>query len=191
VLFDSKAQPELARKSIAEIAAARGVDAFDTMYDILLAESDGMHELMVIAFAYRAEDIRQAYEHPLCMVGSDATALATDGVLAGTSFHGAFTWAAWFVHHFTQETNLMTLPQAIQRITSLPASRVGLNDRGLIRKGAWADLAIFDAAEFRERGTTFEPNQIALGMKHVFVNGVAAVQNGKQTTERQGQVLRK
>jgi len=191
VLFDSKAQPELSRKSIAEIAAARGVDAFDAIYDILLAELDNMHELMVIAFAYREEDIRQAYEHPLCMVGSDATALATDGVLQGTSFHGGFTWAAWFIHHFTRETNLLTLPEAIRRITSLPASRLGLNDRGVIRRGAWADLAIFDAAEFRERGTTFEPNQIATGMKHVFVNGVAAVKNGKLTTERSGQVLRK
>src|SRR5262249_9509801 len=96
VVFDSKASPDVSRKSIAQIAADRGTDPYDAIFDILLAEIDALHELMVLAHVYRAEDIEPAFLHPLCMVGSDATALALDGPLAGKVFHGAYTWAAWF-----------------------------------------------------------------------------------------------
>ncbi len=68
---------------------------------------------------------------------------------------------------------------------------MGLKDRGVIRKGNWADLAIFDLAAFSDRGTTFEPNQVCQGMVHVLVNGVVALQNGKLTAERAGRVLRR
>ena len=205
VLFDSLAQPELSRKSIRDISAARGVEPLDAIYDILLAEleaprdgaagrasvdSANLHRLMIVAFAYREEDIRVAFEHPLCMVGSDATTLAPDGPLAGTSFHGAYTWAGWYYRHFVRETHIFKPENAIRRITSLPAQRLGLKDRGLIQKGARADLAIFDPASFAERGTTFEPNQIATGMRHVLVNGVFALRDGALTGERTGQVLR-
>jgi N-acyl-D-aspartate/D-glutamate deacylase len=110
--------------------------------------------------------------------------------LAGTSFHGAYTWAAWFFHHFVRDTKMLTPQEAIRRITSLPASRLRLSDRGVIRKGAYADLAIFDPTTFAERGTTFEPNQVATGMKHVIVNGVVAMRDGVLTGERGGRVLR-
>jgi N-acyl-D-amino-acid deacylase len=190
VIFDSHRQPEIARRSVAEIAHSRDQDPVETIYDILLGEIEDLHGLMVIAHAYDPEDLRSVFLHPLCMVGSDATALAADGPLAGKSFHGAFTWAAWFFHHFVTETKRMTPEQAIHRLTGLPAARLGLKDRGVICKGAWADLAIFDAARFAERGTTFEPNQTAQGMQHVFVNGVLAVKDGQLTRERAGQVLR-
>ena len=146
--------------------------------------------MMVIAFAYREEDIRIAFEHPLCMVGSDATALAVDGPLAGTAFHGAFTWAGWYYRHFVRDTHIFKPEEAIRRITSLPASRLGLKDRGVISAGACADLAVFDPATFAERGTTFEPNQYATGMRHVLVNGALAVKDGQLTDQRPGQVIR-
>ena len=191
VLFDSRAQPELARKSIAEISAARGCDPLDTICDILLAEIDDIHALMVIAFAYHEHDIRAAFEQPGCMVGSDATALAPDGPLAGTSFHGAYTWAGWFFRHFVRETGTLSPQEAVRRLTTLPASRLGLADRGLVRIGAPADLAIFDPAQFAERGTTFAPNQTAIGMRHVLVNGVVTLKDGVLTGNRGGQVLRR
>ncbi|HMN28521.1 MAG TPA: hypothetical protein PKE45_10240, partial [Caldilineaceae bacterium] len=74
---------------------------------------------------------------------------------------------------------------------SLPARRLGLNDRGIVRPGAWADLAIFDPATFGERGTTLEPNQTATGMQHVLVNGTLTVKDGLLTGARGGQVLRR
>jgi N-acyl-D-amino-acid deacylase len=190
VIFDSRRQPEISRRSIAEIAASRDQDPVDTVYDILLGEIEDLHGLMVIAHAYEPEDLRSVFMHPLCMVGSDATALALDGPLAGKSFHGAFTWAGWFFHHFVTETKRLSPEQAIHRMTGLPASRLGWKDRGVVRKGAWADLAIFDAEKFAEKGTTFEPNQTAEGMRNVLVNGIPTVRDGRLTGDRSGQVLR-
>jgi len=190
VLFESQALPAYSRRSIADIATELGNDAFDAMYDILAAEIDDLHSLMVIALSYREEDLRVAFEHPQCMIGSDATALAPDGPLAGSSFHGAYTWAAWFFRHFVREKKMITPQEAVRRLTSLPASRVGLTDRGIVRPGACADLAIFDPESFGECGTMFEPNQVARGMVHVVVNGVVSLQDGQISTARGGQVLR-
>lgn len=191
VLFHSKAHPEFSRKSVAEISELKGVHPLDAVYDLLLSEIDDLHTLMVVAFAYREEDIRIAFEHPCCMVGSDATTLATDGPLGESAFHGAYTWASWFYRHFAREKGTFSPEEAIRRLTSLPASRLGLSGRGLIRKGAWADLAIFDPSTFGERGTTFEPNQTAAGMVHVVVNGTVTLKNGKLTGSRNGAVLRR
>ena len=191
VVFDSKAHPEFARKSIAEISELTGVAPFDAIYNLLLAEIDGLHSLMILAFTYREEDIRIAFEHPSCMVGSDATALATDGPLVGTSFHGAYTWASWFYRHFVRDKQSLSPQEAIRRITSLPASRLDLTDRGVLRKGVWADVAIFDPVTFADQGTTFEPNQTAVGMHHVVVNGKVVLKDGALTGERSGQVLRR
>ena len=191
VLFDCRAHPEFSRKSVAEISALMGVGPFDAICDLLLAEIDDLHGLMVIAFSYREEDLRLVFEHPRCMVGSDATALATDGPLQSTSFHGAYTWAAWFYRHFVRDTGMFRPEEAVRRLTSLPADRLGLSGRGTIRKGAWADLAVFDPATFGERGTTFEPNRTAAGMVHVVVNGTVALKDGALTGARNGQVLRR
>jgi N-acyl-D-aspartate/D-glutamate deacylase len=191
VLFDSRARPELARNSIATICADRGGDPFDAIYDILLDEIDDLHAPMILAFSYREQDMHLILAQPDCMLGSDATALAPDGPLAGMSFHGAYTWAAWFFHHFVRDTRTLTAQEAVRRLTSLPASRLGLHDRGVVRTGARADLAIFDPEIFAERGTTFAPNQTAVGMQHVLVNGGITLRDGVLTGERSGQVLRK
>lgn len=191
VLFDCPSHPEWSRRSIADLSAAWGTDPFDTIYGVLLGEMDHLHSLMIIAYAYREQDIRAAFEHPLCMVGSDATTLAPDGPLADSAFHGAYTWASWYVRHFVRDTRAFSLEEAVRRLTSLPASRLGLHNRGIIRRQACADLAIFDPALFAECGTDFEPNQTATGMRHVLVNGVMTLKDGSLTGERAGQVLRK
>ena len=191
VLGDCKAHPECSRRSIAEIAEARGVEPVAAICDMLLDEIDDLHGLLIIAHSYRAEDLRRAFAHPACMIGSDATALAPDGPLADSTFHGAYTWAAWFFRHFVRDTRMLTSEEAVRRLTSLPASRLQLKDRGVIRPGACADLAIFDPRTFGERGTLFEPNQTAVGMVHVLVNGVVAVENGELSGRRGGQVLRR
>ncbi|MDE2997993.1 MAG: amidohydrolase family protein [Gemmatimonadota bacterium] len=191
VVFHSPAQPELAGKPVAELAAAGSGNVFDAICDVLIAASDRLHEVMVIAFSYREADVRPAFEHPFCMVGSDATALATDGPLKDDTFHGAYTWASWFFRHFVRDRKLFSPQEAVRRLTSLPASRLGLTDRGVIRKGAQADLAIFDPNVFAERGTTLEPNRTAAGMRHVLVNGGFAVRNGVLAGQRYGRVLRR
>ena len=190
VLLNCPARPEWSRRSVADISAEIGVEPLDAVFDILLEHVEGIHEPMIVAFCYAAEDVRPAFEYRDCMVGSDATALAPDGPLAASMFHGAYTWAAWFFREFVRDSGTFAPEEAIRRLTSLPATRLGLKDRGVLRTGAYADLAIFDPETFAERGTTFEPNQTAVGMRHVLVNGVVAVEDGAVRNERGGRVLR-
>jgi len=191
VLLDNPFWPDYARRDLASIAAERGQDALDTVYDLLLAALSAPHRLMVIIHAYSEEEQREAFAHPLCVPGSDATTLAPDGALADTWFHGAYTWAAWFYRFMVRDERLLTPAQAVRKLSRQPAARLGLSDRGLVAPGAAADIAVFDPARFGERGTTFAPNQLAEGMVHVLVNGVHTLRDGRPTGERAGAVLRR
>ena len=190
LIFESWAHPEFSGQSIWEISQQMNVDPLDAVYNLLLAEVDDIHRLMVMALTYRLEENRLAFEHPCCMVGSDATALAPDGPLKGSSFHGAYTWASWFYRHFVRDTRTLSPEEAVRRLTSLPAKRLGLKDRGVIKPGNCADIAVFDPESFSERGTTYHPNQTASGMIHVIVNGVLTLENGQLTGHHGGNVLR-
>ena len=191
VLLDNPAFPEFSRRNFADIAAEMGKTPLDAAYDILLAEIDQLHRPFIILHSYTEELLKLTYEHPFCMVGSDATALAPDGPLAGASFHGAYTWASWFYRRMVRENGFFTPEEGIRKLTGLVAERFKLPDRGVIRDGAWADLAIFDPQTFGEKGTIFEPNQVATGMTHVLVNGVPTVIDGRLTGDRAGAVLRR
>ena len=125
------------------------------------------------------------------MPGSDATTLAPDGPLAGSTFHGAYTWAAWFYRFIVRQERLLTPTEAVRRLTGVPAERLGLTDRGVLRAGAAADVVVFDSDTLTERGTTYEPNQVATGVRHVVVNGSVTLRDGELTGERAGQVLRR
>ena len=190
VLLDNPALPHLSRRSIGEIAREAGREPLDAAFDILAAEIDRLHRPMVILHAYNEELLRLTYRHDLCAVASDATSLAPDGPLAGSTFHGAYTWASWFYRRMVRETGTFSPQQAVHKMTGLPAARLGLADRGVLREGARADVAVFDPALFGETGTTFEPNSLARGMRHVVVNGVVTMRDGRLTGDRGGQVLR-
>ena len=191
VLLDNSHCPEYARRDFAAIAAERGQEPLDAIFDLLRDAGDKMQQLEVIIHAYSEEEQTEAFAHPLCMPGSDATTLAPDGRLAGSMFHGAYTWAAWFYRFMVRDKGLLTPTQAVNRLTGLPAERFGLQGRGLLRAGLYADLAIFDPSSFAETGTTFEPNQLATGMRHVVVNGVLTLKDGALTGDRAGAVLRR
>jgi len=121
---------------------------------------------------------------------SDAIALAPDGPLRNETFHGAYTWAGYFYRTFVRDNGLLTPQEAVRRMTSFPAARLGVTDRGMIRKGNWADLAIFDPEAFTDCGTTFHPNRVCRGMVHVLVNGTPGLGSGRLTGARPGRVLR-
>ena len=191
VLLDSEAWPEYGRRDLASIAAERGQEPLDAVYDLLLGDVEELHRLMVIIHAYSEEQQREAFAHPLCVPGSDATTLAPDGSLAHSFFHGAYTWASWFWRFMVRDEGLLTPADAVHRLTGQPAERIGLSDRGVLREGARADVVIFDAERFSERGTVFEPNLLAEGMQHVVVNGVPTLRDGRLTGERGGMVLRR
>jgi N-acyl-D-amino-acid deacylase len=106
-------------------------------------------------------------------------------------FHGAYTWAAWFYRFMVRDRQLLAPEAAIRKLTSQPAEVLGLADRGVLRRGSRADIAIFDPAAFGERGTVFAPNALATGMRHVVVNGVPTLAAGALTGERAGAVVRR
>ena len=191
VLLDNPFWPQYARRDLATIAAERGQQPLDTVYDLLLGSLAAPHRLMVIIHAYTEEEQREAFAHPLCVPGSDATTLAPDGPLADTWFHGAYTWAAWFYRFMVRDQGLLDPAAAVHKLSAQPAARLGLRDRGVLRAGARADVAVFDPQRFGERGTTFEPNLLAEGMQHVLVNGVPTLRDGLPTGQRAGEVLRR
>ncbi len=191
VLLDNDLWPDLARRDVAAIAAERGQDPLDTVYDLLLADTRRLQSQMVLIHCHTEQQQREAFAHDLCMPGSDATTLAPDGPLAGSVFHGAYGWAAWYYRFMVRESALLSPAEAVRRLTGLPAERLGLRERGELREGAWADLAIFAPDGFGERATTFEPNRLAEGMRHVVVNGVVTLQDGALTGRRAGAVVRR
>lgn len=190
-LLDLPGRPDVSRLTLGEIGRRRGRDPHDCALDLLAEEVETLYRPMVILHAYTERSQKLAFSHALCAPGSDATALAPDGPLASSVFHGAYTWAAWYWHMLVRQWKLLTPQQAVNRLTGLPASVLGLPDRGVLEVGAWADVAIFDPEAFGERGTTFEPNRLAEGMRHVLVNGIPTLKDGVRTGLRSGRALRK
>jgi N-acyl-D-aspartate/D-glutamate deacylase len=188
-LLTSARRPDLVGKSFADMARAKGTTPFDAVLDVLLDEADDPYFPLCLAESYTEDQLRKAYEHPASMVVSDATALCTDGPLAGSVFHGAYTWASWFYRRFVREKRVFTPEAAVRKLTSQPAARLGLADRGVVEAGRWADIAVFDPVGFAEQGTLEQPNQLAHGMVHVLVNGEIEMENRRLTSRRAGRVL--
>lgn len=191
VLLDNPAFPEFSRRSFGDIGRALGRDPHDGAFDVLLGEIDNLHRPMVIILCYGEDDQERIFAHPKCMPGSDATTLAPDGPLAQSMFHGAYSWAAWFYAFMVRRRKALMPQEAIHRLTGLPAQTLRLADRGVLRAGAFADIAVFDPDTFGERATTFEPNQLAQGMHHVVVNGVLSLRDGQLTGRRAGSIIRR
>ena len=167
-----------------------GGDPLDTILDILLAEVDEVHRPLVLIWMYPEDDVARFLDHPLCSVASDATTLSLNGPLGSAVFHGAFTWASWFLRRIVRERGELSWEEGIRRLTSLPAARIGLRDRGIVRPGAQADIAVLDMPKLRERGTVQEPNQLAEGARYVLVNGRLALREGRFEDARHGEILR-
>ncbi|MFO1193584.1 MAG: amidohydrolase family protein [Rhodoferax sp.] len=190
VLVDSVACADLNGLEFTTIAARRGCAPFEAAMAVLRADVEQLQRPMVLLQTYTEEMLRTTYQHPGCMPGSDATTLAPDGPLAGEVFHGAYTWASWFLRRMVRETGALTLQDAVYRMTSLPAARLGLADRGRIAPGCCADLVLLDWARYQDRGTVEAPSQLAQGVEMVLVNGGVVLAQGQATGVRTGRVIR-
>jgi N-acyl-D-amino-acid deacylase len=169
-------------RDLASLAAERGQDPRQT-----LAELVQENPKQTVSFpAYTPEQQRDIFAHPLCVPASDATALAPDGPLAHERFDGAYTWAAWYWRAVVRDWRALTPQEAIHRLTGRPAATLGLRDRGTLRPGARADVAVF--APF---GFAAQPSGPAAGMRHVLVNGALTLCDGALTGTRAGEVLRR
>lgn len=190
-LFEARNSPQWVGKDFRTIGEERNQHPFEAMMNILLEAGEDAPNILLTGLVHTEEELEQTFIHPSCMPESDATALAVDGPLAGQSFLGAYTWATYYLRRFVRERSALSLAEGVHRLTQIPAQRLGVTDRGIVREGAWADLVVFDPATIAERGTLQSPNQYAIGVHHVLVNGRIALRDGALTAERAGAVLRR
>ncbi|MDQ3809026.1 MAG: D-aminoacylase [Chloroflexota bacterium] len=190
-LFEARRSPHSVGKNFRTIGEERNQHPLEALMDILLEAGEDAPNVLMIGLVHTEEELEQTFVHPTCMPESDATTLAVDGPLAEQSFLGAYTWAAYYLRRFVRERKALSLAEGIRRLTQLPAQRLGITNRGVVREGAWADLVVFDPDTIAERGTLQAPNQYATGVQHVLVNGRFALRNGSFTDERAGAVLRR
>jgi len=134
-VLEAPSLPHVCGQSLAELSSDD--DPYTALFDLLAAEAaEGqIHRAICICWSYDEEQLALCVRHPRCMVGSDATTLAPDGPLAHQSFHGAYTWASWYLRRLVRERQELSLPEAVRRLTSMPAQMVGLKDRGELRPG--------------------------------------------------------
>lgn len=168
-------------KSVAEIARETGKTPVDAVADLLLAEENAV---TMVLFYGTEEDIKE-------IMGSEYMGLCTDGIVGGKPHPRVYGTCARFLGKYVRDEKVLTLPQAIRKMTSFSAQRLRLQDRGLIREGMVADITIFNPDTIIDKGTYAEPNQYPVGIQYVLVNGRIAVDNGKLTSLRAGKVIRR
>jgi len=175
-------------KDFQEIAELRGADPFTALFDILIEEKA---TAMMLGEDKDADDLKRVMRHPTGGVISDGFALGPKGRLLDGKHHprcyGTFPR---FLGHFVREERVLPLEAAIHKITSFPAWRLDLRDRGILREGAYADMVIFDPARIADTATFQEPYQYPVGIEYVLVNGQIVVEGGAHTRARPGMVLR-
>jgi N-acyl-D-amino-acid deacylase len=186
-------------KSFDEIARLRGKDPFEAYFDILLEENLSGS---IIGFYYDENDIRNVAVSPYSMVGSDGYALAPRGVLVREGGHPrSYSTFPMVIRKYVRGESrsellydrgdkIMSLETAIMKMTSLPASRLNIHDRGLIRVGFQADICIFDYNRISDLSTYYNPQVFPVGVEYVIVNGVIVVDRGRHTGAKPGKVLR-
>ncbi|HKB11388.1 MAG TPA: D-aminoacylase [Vicinamibacterales bacterium] len=191
VMISSVLDPALRKyegMTLSEIGKAMGKDPRDAVIDLVVADRG---ETSVITSIMDEDDVRAALKHPLVGVGTDSGAKATDGRMSESKSHPR-AWGSFprILGHYVRDEHLMTLEEAIRKMTSKAAARVHLADRGVLRPGMAADVTIFDAAAIRDVATYDDPNRYSVGIRHVFVNGRRVVADGAITSERPGRPLR-
>lgn len=176
-------------RNMSEIARSWDLQPVDAVLR-LLEEEDG--SVSIIGHGMSPENVERVLRHPLVMIGSDGRSMAPVGRAATTRPHprsyGAF---ARVLGYYTRERKLFDLPEAVKKMTSMPADQIGLRDRGRIARGLKADLVAFDAATVKDEATFDTPHRYASGIPHVLVNGVAVVEAGKHTGATPGKALRR
>ncbi|MDQ3474651.1 MAG: amidohydrolase family protein, partial [Acidobacteriota bacterium] len=175
-------------KRLEEIARAHNKDPLDALFDLILADHG---QTGAIYFMMNENDLLAAMKSPFVSFCTDTGARATDGPLSGAKSHPR-GWGSYprILGRYVREQKVLSLEKAIEKMTGMPAKRVGLKDRGLLREGMFADITIFDPRTVIDRATFEAPNQYPEGIPYVIVNGQLSVDQGKRTAALAGRPLR-
>jgi N-acyl-D-amino-acid deacylase len=185
--FKNEALRNLMGKTLAEVAGERGKSPEETVVD-LIYEDDS--RIQVIYFSMSEENIKRKLALPYMAICSDAGSYTNEGVFLRQSTHPrAYGSFARLLGHYVRDEKVLTLEDAIYRLTSLPAGNLKIKNRGGLQTGYFADVVIFDASAIKDNATYEDPHQYATGMLHVFVNGTRVLKNGEPTGAFPGRVV--
>jgi len=175
-------------KHLSEVAALWHEDAIDALCDLLIKDKAFTE---VAVFGMDEPDVVLALKQPWMSIDNDSQGTSPEGLLAGEHPHPrAYGTFPRILRKYVREEHALTLPDAIRKFTALPAQRMRLTDRGVLKKGMWADVVIIDPEKVTDKATFEEPNQLSVGMDYVLVNGVPVIAEGKMTGKLPGKVLR-
>jgi N-acyl-D-amino-acid deacylase len=174
-------------KRLAEVARERSQDPIDTIMDLLIADPS----MGVSVFAMSQADVTLALQQPWVSIDNDSEGTSPEGLLGRAHPHPrAYGTFPRILAKYVRDDKAVTLEDAIRKFSALPAQRMRLSDRGVLKEGMWADIVIFDPATIHDRATFDKPNQLSEGMEYVLVNGVPVIDQGRMTGALPGKVLR-
>jgi len=175
-------------KTLAEVATQKKADPIDALLDLLIEDQA---YTSVAVFGMAEPDVTLALKQPWVSINNDSQGTAPDGILGKDHPHPrAYGTFPRILRKYVREEKQLTLEDAIRKFTSLPAQRMRLGDRGVLKAGMWADIVIFDPGSVRDLATFDKPNRLSQGMQWVLVNGVPVIAQGKETGALPGKVLR-
>ena len=185
--FKSEALKPLTGRSLADIARERGKDPTETVMDLILEDRSRVD---TIYFLMSEENMRKQVKKSWISFGSDEASQAPEGVFLKSNPHPrAYGNFARLLGQYVREEKVISLHESVRRLTGLPATNLGLLDRGFLKKGMFADVVVFDPKTIADRATFEQPHQYAVGMQHVFVNGIPVLKDGEHTGATPGRAL--
>jgi N-acyl-D-amino-acid deacylase len=186
--FKNDALKPLAGLTLAEIAARRHQAPVDALIDLVIEDDS---RVGTVYYLMSEDNVRRQVALPWVSFGSDAGSLAAEGIFLKSSTHPrAYGTFARVLGKYVRDERVLTLPEAVRKLSALPASNLRLDRRGQLRPGYFADVVVFDPAAIQDHATFARPHQYATGMQHVVVNGVPVMRDGDHTGATPGRVVR-
>ena len=186
--FKSDRLKPLTGQTVADVMRMRGVSAEDAIVDLVIEDDS---RVGAIYFTISEENVRRQIALPWMSFGSDAASLAPEGVFLRSSPHPrAYGTFARLLGKYVRDDRVISLEEAVRRLTSLPAANLGIERRGTLARGMLADVVAFDPSRIRDHATYERPHQYATGVVHVLVNGEPVLRDGEHTGARPGRVVR-
>lgn len=185
--FKTEKLKPLTGKSLAEVAKMRGKDPVETIVDLILEDRTRVE---AVYFLMSEDNLRKQIKLPWVSFGSDAASMAPEGVFIKSSAHPrAYGNFARLLGKYVRDEKVISLAEAVRRLTGLPATNLGLDGRGFLRPGMFADVVVFDPKTIADHATFEKPHQYSVGVQHVFVNGVQVLKDGEHTDAKPGRAI--